>query len=62
VYEGSGGFLKEGGAQRAMENRTKEIRARDAAPPVSQKNLGDWLQQWLNTYALDRCQPKTLER
>jgi hypothetical protein len=39
-----------------------EVHARTAAPPVPGKNVGEWLQQWLDTYALDRCQPKTLER
>jgi integrase len=45
-----------------MAKRIDEFLARTAAPPVSGKKLGDWLQQWLDTYAPDRCQPKTLER
>ena len=65
LYEGNGGFGKEGEAQTAMKCRMDEIAVRNApatpAPPP-QKALGDWVQQWLDTYALDRCQPKTLER
>jgi integrase len=62
LYEGNGGFLKEGKAQTAMKTRMEEIGARSGAPPVPGKCVGEWLEQWLDTYALDRCQPKTLER
>jgi len=65
LYEGSAGFAKEGDARAEMQNRMAEIPNRNAplAPaPAPRKTLGDWLQQWLDTYALDRCQPKTLER
>src|ERR1017187_10798025 len=44
------------------KKRMDEVHARSGAPPVPGKNVGEWLQQWLDTYALDRCQPKTLER
>jgi integrase len=63
LYEGRGGFAKEGDARTDMQHHMTEIRSRAAPAPVPlQRTLGDWLQQWLNTYALDRCQPKTLER
>jgi integrase len=62
LYEGKGGFLKEGEAQTSMKSCMEEIGARSAAPPVPGKSVGEWLEQWLDTYALDRCQPKTLER
>jgi hypothetical protein len=38
-----------------------EIQAR-IKTVVTHKTLGEWLQTWLDTYAVDRCQPKTLER
>ena len=35
---------------------------RNTPAPAPKKTLGEWVQQWLDTYALDRCRPKTLER
>jgi len=62
LYEGRGGFAKEGDARTDMQGRMEEIATRTAAAPVPHRTLGDWVRQWLDTYALDRCQPKTLER
>jgi hypothetical protein len=62
IYEGRGGFAKEGVARKDMNSRMAEIGSRADPAPAPQRTLGDWLQQWLDTYALDRCQPKTLER
>jgi integrase len=61
-YEGKAGFLKEGDARTAMNARFVELADRIADPPPTKLTLGDWLQQWLDTYASKRCQPKTLER
>jgi len=62
LYEGRGGFGKEGEARTAMQDAMKEISQRTMPAPAPQRTLGEWAQQWLDTYALDRCQPKTLER
>jgi integrase len=62
VYEGEGGFAKEGDARAAMQERIEQIKTRTTAPAASPRTLGDWLREWLDTYAVDRCQPKTLER
>jgi integrase len=62
LYEGRGGFEKEGEAQTAMQRAMEDIGQRRTPAPAKQRTLGEWVQQWLDTYALDRCQPKTLER
>lgn len=65
IQEGRGGFAKEGEASDEMRRHMDEIQARGAEAPVvpaREKTLADWLQTWLDTYAVDRCQPKTLER
>ena len=62
VYEGRGGFGKEGEARKAMQHAMEEIGQRNTPGPAPQRTLGEWVRQWLDTYALDRCQPKTLER
>jgi integrase len=59
---GTAGFLKEGDARKEMRKRMDEIATRNSALPVPEKTLGEWLHQWLDTYAHDHCQPKTLER
>jgi integrase len=59
---GTAGFLKEGDARTAMKKRMDELAAKAGAPSLPPKTVGDWLQEWLDTYAVDRCQPKTLER
>lgn len=67
LREGRGGFAKEGEAREAMDKRIGEIKARRNAPPEqppkpAEITLGQWLEKWLETYATQRCQPKTLER
>lgn len=62
LYQGRGGFGKEGEARTAMQDAMAEIDQRNTPTPEPKKTLGEWVQQWLDTYALDRCQPKTLER
>jgi len=62
IQEGRGGFAKEGEASDAMRIHMDEIQARNRSVPRPKKTLGEWLQTWLDTYATDRCQPKTLER
>ena len=65
IQEGRGGFAKEGEARTEMQRHMQEIQGRSAAapaPPRHEKTLADWLQTWLDTYAVDHCQPKTLER
>jgi len=47
------GFKKQGEA---------ELEAKDKMAAVPKNTLGEWLRTWLDTYAVDRCQPKTLER
>lgn len=39
-----------------------EVEAASKMAPAPKKTLGEWLRSWLETYAVDRCQPKTLER
>jgi len=57
LREGRGGFAKEGEAREAMDKRIQEIKER---PP--EITLGQWVEKWIETYAVQRCQPKTLER
>lgn len=64
-YEGQGGFDKQGEAASAMRRRLEEVRAPSDArtlPVLTEQTFCEWLQTWLDTYAADRCQPKTLER
>jgi integrase len=56
------GFKKQGEAEDAMRAAMAELEAKDKMEPVPKKTLGEWLRTWLETYAADRCQPKTLER
>jgi integrase len=65
IQQGRGGFAKEGEARIKMQRHMQEIQGRSAAAPAAprhEKTLADWLQIWLDTYAVDHCQPKTLER
>ena len=62
LYEGRGGFAKEGEARTEMQRAMEEIGQRNTPAPAPKKTLGEWVQEWLDTYAVDRCQPKTLER
>jgi integrase len=65
IQEGRGGFAKEGEARKEMQRHMQEIQGRSAvAPPAPARatTLAEWLQTWLDTYAADHCQPKTLER
>jgi integrase len=62
LYETQAAFAKEGDAYDAMQKRMGEIATRTNAAPPPEKTLTEWLQTWLDTYAVNRCQPKTLER
>ncbi len=62
LYDGRGGFEKQCDAADDMRRRWDELRAEKGKAPAQQKTLGEWVQTWLDTYAVDRCQPKTLER
>lgn len=61
-YEGRGGFAKESEAFAEMQRRLTELRSASPAPTCEQPTFGDWLRHWLDRYAAERCQPKTLER
>lgn len=56
------GFKKQGEAEDAMRIAMAEIEASSGVVPIPKKTFGEWLRSWLETYAVDRCQPKTLER
>jgi hypothetical protein len=59
------GFEKQAEALDAMRKRIDELRASTdlaTAPPTQNKTLGGWLEVWFDTYALDCCEPKTIER
>lgn len=70
LRDGRGGFAKEGEALAAMRDRIKEILEQRNAPPETatqpakpaDPTLGEWLSRWIATYAVHRCQPKTIER
>jgi integrase len=62
LYEAGAGFAKEGEAHDAMRKRFEEIRNKRSEAPQSHRSLREWLTEWLDTYAPDRCQRKTLER
>jgi integrase len=62
LYDGRGGFEKQGDAADDMRRRWHELRAERGKAPAQEKTLGEWIRTWLDTYAVDRCQPKTLER
>lgn len=70
IQEGKGGFGKQSEAEAAMREHIAELHARAEASAKSvfeagapkPKTLEGWLTHWLDTYAPDRCQPKTLER
>ncbi len=63
---GEGGFAKEGEARDAMRDRINEIiRQRNTpeeAPKPPEMTLREWLPHWIGTYAVQTCQPKTIER
>jgi integrase len=67
LYEGRGGFAKQAEAADAVRQHIQRLKERGALPPevlgvLPKETLGKWLTHWLDTYAVDRCQPKTLER
>jgi integrase len=66
LREGRGGFAKEAEARDAMRDRIDEIiRQRNTpqeAPKRPEMTLREWLPHWINTYAVQSCQPKTIER
>jgi len=68
IQEGAGGYTKEGEAREAMKAHMERISSLAAAPsaPLSpappEKTVGKWLGEWLDSYAVHTCQPKTLER
>jgi len=68
IQEGAGGFTKEGEAREAMKAHMERIGARATAPIEAlpsappEKTVGQWLGEWLDSYAVHTCQPKTVER
>jgi len=62
IQEGHGGFAKEGEDRNAMKTHMDEIQVRTAEVQEAPRTLGQWLTEWLDTYAPDRCQPKTIDR
>ena len=62
LFQIKAGFKKQGDAEDAMRTAMAEIEAAANLVPVPKQTLGEWLRSWLETYAVDRCQPKTLER
>src|SRR5271155_5394572 len=66
MREGRGGYAKEGDARTAMRDRIAEITGEQNAPvePPRPREvaLGEWLTRWIDTYAVVRCQGKTIER
>jgi hypothetical protein len=62
-FEGRAAFEKQADAASAMRQHLEELRTRAAGVNTgTQISLGAWVEKWLDTYAVDRCQPKTLER
>ena len=66
LRDGTGGFAKEAEARKAMRDRIDEIIRQRNAPEVAPKRaetiLRQWLAHWISTYAVQTCQPKTIER
>jgi integrase len=68
IQKGAGGFIKESEAREAMDAHIERIKARAAmpveTPPTApaEKTVSQWLREWLEAYAKNTCQPKTLER
>src|SRR5438876_10631416 len=67
LYQGAGGFEKEGDADTAMRKHMGRLRVGKEATPserieTPRWTLGTWVQNWLDTYGSKRCQLKTLER
>jgi Arm DNA-binding domain len=63
-YDTRGGFEKQKDAADAMSDRIDELqRLRGSESAIAEQiSLGCWLDRWLDTYAVHKCQPKTLER
>jgi integrase len=66
LYEGLGGFAKEGDCVNSMRAYVDAFKARSQAPavppPPPEILFGEWLDKWLDDYAIHTCQPKTMER
>jgi integrase len=66
LYEGLGGFAKEGDCRTSMREFIDAFNARSRAPavppPPPEILFGEWLNKWLDHYAIHTCQPKTMER
>lgn len=66
LRDGRGGFVKEAEARDAMRDRIDEIIRQRNAPEETLKppetTLREWLAHWMSTYAVQTCQPKTIER
>jgi integrase len=61
VFQGKGGFAKEGDARTEMQRFIEALQNQNTPAPSQQRTLGEWLKEWLSTYAAERVQPKTLE-
>jgi integrase len=66
IREGRGGFAKEGEARDTMRARIEEIirqrNAPETPPKPTETTLREWLARWISTYAVQTCEPKTIER
>jgi integrase len=63
LWDSKAGFAKQAEASEAMRTRIEELEREKTQPASAEhQTLGQWLALWLDTYAVDRCQPKTLER
>jgi hypothetical protein len=67
LYDGAGGFAKEGEARQAMKAYMERLAAAAASaevppPAPAEKTVAQWLRAWLDSYAEHTCTPKTLER
>lgn len=66
LYEGLGGFAKQGDCENSMREYIDAFNSRSTAPvtPLQSPEIlfGEWLGKWLDHYAIHTCQPKTMER
>lgn len=66
-YASGAGFETEKQATKAMRAHLDKLDAEKSAektgPPADDPiKLAEWIEKWLGTYAVEHCQPKTLER
>ena len=70
IQQGKGGFKTQADTENALKAHIEDLQARAvaefqaaiAAATPKPKTLRSWLAEWFDTYAPDKCSPKTLER